>query len=75
MSEDGKWVDRHVLGSDKQRWTLGRAAGEVDFPMNHTTISRPRATPRVFHEPREERRKKEERETDTIRHHQTQRGP
>ncbi|CAE7397700.1 unnamed protein product [Symbiodinium natans] len=41
--KDGKWVDRHVLGSDKQRWTLGRAAGEVDFPMNHTTISRQHA--------------------------------
>ena len=38
--QDGKWVERHVLGSDKQRWTLGRAVGEVDFPMNHSTISR-----------------------------------
>ncbi|CAE7643954.1 unnamed protein product [Symbiodinium sp. CCMP2456] len=41
--KDGKWVERHVLGSDKQRWTLGRAVGEVDFPMNHSTISRQHA--------------------------------
>ncbi|CAE7720217.1 unnamed protein product, partial [Symbiodinium pilosum] len=38
--KDGKWVERHVLGTDKQRWTLGRAVGEVDFSMNHATISR-----------------------------------
>ncbi|CAJ1382836.1 unnamed protein product [Effrenium voratum] len=41
--KDGKWVERHTLSGNKQRWTLGRAAGEVDFVMNHPSISRQHA--------------------------------
>lgn len=41
--QDEKWVDRHKLSADAQRWTLGRAVGEVDFVMNHPSISRQHA--------------------------------
>lgn len=41
--KDGAWVDRHELAPDKQRWTLGRGTDQVDFPMNHNSISRQHA--------------------------------
>ena len=40
FGQDDKWVERHTLSSSRQRWTLGRAVGEVDFVMNHPSISR-----------------------------------
>ena len=40
FEQDDKWVERHTLSSSRQRWTLGRAVGEVDFVMNHPSISR-----------------------------------
>eukprot|EP00434_Breviolum_minutum_P015389 symbB.v1.2.013559.t1/scaffold952.1/size217748/17 len=42
--KDDKWVERHTLSSSRQRWTLGRAVGEVDFVMNHPSISRQHAS-------------------------------
>jgi hypothetical protein len=33
-------VDRFALVAASQRWTLGRAAGEVDVVMNHPSVSR-----------------------------------
>ncbi|CAK9015170.1 unnamed protein product [Durusdinium trenchii] len=41
--KDDKWVERHSLSAGQQRWTLGRAVGEVDFVMNHPSISRQHA--------------------------------
>lgn len=41
--KDDKWVDRFALVAASQRWTLGRAAGEVDVVMNHPSVSRQHA--------------------------------
>ncbi|CAK9050878.1 Pepsin A-4 [Durusdinium trenchii] len=38
--KDDKWVERHSLSAGQQRWTLGRAVGEVDFVMQHAALSR-----------------------------------
>eukprot|EP00933_Yihiella_yeosuensis_P002800 TRINITY_DN10487_c0_g2_i2.p1 TRINITY_DN10487_c0_g2~~TRINITY_DN10487_c0_g2_i2.p1 ORF type:complete len:347 (+),score=108.96 TRINITY_DN10487_c0_g2_i2:42-1082(+) len=41
--KDDAWVERHSLTGEKQRWVLGRAKDQVDFQLNHTSISRQHA--------------------------------
>lgn len=41
--KSGLWVERHPLVG-KQQFVLGRAAGQVDVPMQHESISRQHAT-------------------------------
>lgn len=41
--KSGLWVERHPF-IGKEQWILGRAAGQVDVPMQHESISRHHAT-------------------------------
>lgn len=42
--KSGLWVERHPLVGPKKQWMLGRAAGQVDIPLQHESISRQHAT-------------------------------
>uniref|UniRef100_A0A7S4V2F6 FHA domain-containing protein n=1 Tax=Alexandrium monilatum TaxID=311494 RepID=A0A7S4V2F6_9DINO len=42
--KDGQRMERLRLGGTKDSWTFGRAAEQVDFPMQHSSLSRQHAS-------------------------------